>query len=354
MKKKHFLLFLCFILPFLSFAQDPTAAEDLVAQGIELHDKGEYSAAVEKYEKALSLDKENYYALFEMSMTKLTMGEFKESIEYCKRLIALDLEKESMGAVYDNYATALDGLKRKEEAIKMYDEGIRLYPKYHMLHFNKGICLAQSEELEDASFEFQKTIKIEPRHASSHNALARVEAGQGNRIAGLLAFFRFFVLEPEGQRAAINRELTLKLMADGVEKTGKKNVSLKIDGDFFGDTLPDGSPDENSFATVEIVLMANSAMDFDKKYKKDSEREKFLRKFNSICDVLAEGKENNFGFFWEYYAAYFIEMKAKNQTDTYSYLFYASDTENSEVQKWIKSNTAKIKEFYEWSSSYQW
>jgi hypothetical protein len=94
-------------------------------------------------------------------------------------------------------------------------------------------------------------------------------------------------------------------------------------------------------------------MDFDKKYKKETEVERFIRKFGSLCSILSESKTKNSGFFWDYYAPYFIEMKEQNLVETFGYIAFAS-SDNAEVSKWLKEHKNEIGKFLDWSKGYSW
>lgn len=61
----------------LGFSQNKTAADDLVMEGIELHDNGDYKGAIAKYDKALAIDKDNLFALTEKAYSLLSLGKIK-------------------------------------------------------------------------------------------------------------------------------------------------------------------------------------------------------------------------------------------------------------------------------------
>lgn len=64
---KRFLLLILF--PVLSFSQNKNEAKVKVNEGIILHDEGKYNDALDKYEEALKLDKNNLIAISEKAMT---------------------------------------------------------------------------------------------------------------------------------------------------------------------------------------------------------------------------------------------------------------------------------------------
>ena len=61
-KEKIILLSLLLSVSFC-FAQNKVEAEKLVEEGIPYHDKGDFEGAINKYDKALELDKNNALAL---------------------------------------------------------------------------------------------------------------------------------------------------------------------------------------------------------------------------------------------------------------------------------------------------
>ena len=176
---------------------------------------------------------------------------------------------------------------------------------------------------------------------------------QDKRVPALLAYFRFFVIEPNSARAEQNLGSVQRLLGRGVEVNGKNNVTISISPNMLGDTLPDGSHKPNDFGTIDLILSMTAAMDNEKLFKKDSEREKFLRKLNTICGGLDEAEKTSDGFYWEYYAPYFIAMQKAEMIETFSYIAFAT-ADDPETDKWIKANEEKIEAFYKWSSEFKW
>jgi len=347
-------LFVLFLLSTnILFAQKKEEAEQLVTEGVAIHDKGDYGAAIKKYEKALELDKDNLLALAEKAYSLLALNKYEEAIACCKKAIEVHPKNEDLNSVYVTYGNALDANKKSDEALKVYDEGIKLFPDYYMLHFNKGITLVQSSKYDDAILCFQKSASLNPKHASSHNALARLMNIKNKHIPALMAYCRFLVLETQTARAKENLEQVQTIMKGNVEKTGKKSVTINISPDMLADTTADGKSKENNFATTDLLLAMTAALDYDKKNKKKSDVEQFIRKFETVCSSLKESKKDNYGFFWEFYAPYFIEMNDKGLIEPFAYIVFASSADKN-VSKWINSNEMEIKKYYEWSKNFEW
>jgi tetratricopeptide (TPR) repeat protein len=335
------------------FAQNKIEAEKLVDVGIAYHDKGDYEGAISKYDKALSLDKDNLLALAEKAFSLLSLQKYDESINCCQKAIATHPGDELLKTVYVTYGNATDGLKKTDKSIDIYDEGIKQFPDFYQLYFNKGITLSSVKKDDEAILCFEKAIMLKPSHASSHNAIARLSKINGKRIPSLLAYCRFLAIEPQSNRAKENLSSLQEIMKSNVEKTGKKSITISISPNLLGDTTADGKQNENSFGIIDLILSSETALDFDKKNKQKTEVGQFIRKFKTVCTSLEETKKNNFGFFWEYYVPYFTEMNDRNFIETFAYIAFAS-SDDTDVSKWLKTHKSETDKFFNWSESFDW
>lgn len=346
MRVKTLLLFLFFS---AAYAQNKADAEKLVDEGIELHDKGDYDGAIGKYNKALEIDKDNLLALSETALTLNTSGKYDEAIKVSKQAISTH-PNEDLSNVYVTYANSLDYLKKTDEALKIYDEGIQKFPDYYQLYFNKGICYANSTTPNEAIGYFQKALLVNPNHPGSLNAIGVMEMSS-NRIPAILAFSRFLVVEPQTSRAKKNLASLQNLLMEGVVNNADKNITININSN----TLPDSKSEksENNFSQADLILSMSAALDFDESSANKTEIQKFIRKFETICSSLDETKKGNSGFYWENFAPYFIEMKKKKMTESFAYIAFAS-SEDEDVSKWLKANQTELEKFYTWSTGYNW
>lgn len=335
------------------FAQQKEQAEKLVDEGVAYNDKGDYDGAINKFNKALELDKDNFSALTEKAYTLLEQEKYEDAIANCKQAIEKHPEEDRRSVTYVTYGNALDGLKKTDESLAVYDEGIKLFPNSYMLHFNKGVTLASVKKYDEALLCYQKSVTIKPTHPGSHNGMARILRVQKKRIPALLAYCRFLVIEPQSKRAKENLESVQTIMQADIEKTGKKSYTIHVDPSVLGDTTADGKPKENSFIATDLLLSMGLGVDFDKKNKKKTEVEQFIMKFEKICTSLEETQKDNHGFYWNYYVPYFVEMKDKNLIETFAYIAFAS-SDYPDVDKWLKGHKTEITKFYDWSKNFTW
>ena len=80
------LLILCLYNPLWSQTDE---VRKLIQEGIELHDKRLYPAAIERYKEALKLDPNSASAYYEMAYSYALMGEAKKSIKSANKVIKI-------------------------------------------------------------------------------------------------------------------------------------------------------------------------------------------------------------------------------------------------------------------------
>ncbi len=342
-------LLLLILFPILSFSQNKNEAEIKVNEGILLHDKGKYNDALDKYEEALNLDKNNLFAISEKAMTLEALKKYDEAIDMCKLAINI-YPKEDIKTIYITYGNSLDHSKRTKEALKIYDEGIKKYPNYYQLYFNKAITLVNDKQIEKSLELFQKSATLNPNHPGSLNGLAALN--RDKRIISILASLRYLAVDNKTSRAKGHLDSVIDLMQQGVTQTDDKNITLAIDPKAMED-VGKKKKGINNFSTADMVLSMTAALDFDEKNKNKKQCEKAIDKFESIFAVLKEGQEDNKGFYWEFLAPYFIELKDKNLVEPFAYIaFLPSQAED--VKKYHQDNANEIQRFYNWSKNYTW
>lgn len=335
-----------------AFAQQPETAKALADEGVMLHDKGDYAGAIAKYDESLLADADNLLALSEKAYSLLALNKPDESIVWCKKALEKHKGNPGLKVVYVTYGNALDENKEAKKALNIYSQGIKLFPDFYLLHFNKAITLSGLEKYEDAAISFQSAIKANPVHASSHNGLARLCEITNEKIPAILAYSRFLAVEPESPRARENALSLQRLLNSGAKQTGENEITISLDAAAVKQSNS-ARKKENDFSSAELFLGMSSALDLDKKNKEKTQQQLFTDKIESLFSVLGETQRGNRGFFWEYYVPYFQDLKAKKFTETFSYVVFAASGDET-ARQWLKNHREEVQKFMFWSKSFAW
>jgi tetratricopeptide (TPR) repeat protein len=342
--KQSFFLILFIFPSFIGTAQTNNAVDKLVSEGIALHDKGEYAAAIAKYEVALILDKDNYIANFEKAFSCNYAKRYDDCIAISFYLMDKHKNNPDIKSVYSGCGSAYDDKGNADSAIIIYDKGLRLFPDFYLLHYNKALTLSRQKKEDEAMACFSAAMKIRPTHAGSlYYAAFAME--KSNKAAAIISGLCFLAVEPEGKRAKNMYAYIFELLNTYVVKDDKGNSTITL-------SMNDKAR-ENNFTMVNTGLaIAMAAASIDTvKMKTDA------GKLESCVTIMAEtfspGLKEGRGIYWKTYAPFFIEMGHKKLIETFAHI--ASITSgNEENIKWINGNQDKLKEFYLWMGKYEW
>ncbi len=91
--------------------------DELISEGVELHDEGEYEGAIDRYLEALEIDSTSVRANYELSLSYLALKDYENTLLYSSWVIDSSNEQLCSGA-YAVKSEALAGLDRVDEAIE--------------------------------------------------------------------------------------------------------------------------------------------------------------------------------------------------------------------------------------------
>lgn len=340
---------IAFLLILFSFFTSPGQTTDATASsmktGIAFHDKGDYEGAIKIYDDIIKKDPHFFQAYYEKSFSLLAAGKYQDCADLSEKIIKQFPTEEEVLKVYSNYGTALDYLQKPEEAIKIYSEGIKKFPNDYNLYYNRGVTEYMHRNIEKATGDFEKSVSLNPIHASSHLYLAYCMQTT-NKVASIMSVATFLVLEPTGKRAEIGVKLLSGLLGKNVEKKDEKNIIISLSPALLDTT----TKKEDDFHITELTLTFGSALDMGEKKKDLNIAEKLKEKLD-IIGVIDDSKTK--GFYTTFYVPFFKQMHTDSLMRTAAYIMYAS-TDNKEVQSWLEQNKSHIAEFYTWADKYAW
>jgi Tfp pilus assembly protein PilF len=320
---------------------------ELINEGVKLHDQGNYDGAINKYQEVLKENPDNVVALYELSSSYSAKGNYRKSLEICKN--GIKYKSKHLREFYIMMGNNFDHLKDPDKSIQVYKKAIELFSDYYFIYYNLGVTYYGVGKLDEARNSFKKAVKLNPNHSSSHFALGEIFYQENYKIPSLLALCRFLVLEPKAKRSnkAFSRIQEILQRGVKVEDLDKKNITVMID--------ENPKTDEGDFGAVDLGLVSIRALRYSDEYTGKSEIELITHEFNEFFSVMSEIDSTNkgIGFVWNYYVPYFIEMKRKNYIEPFCYYIYQTSNVKG-IQEWLDKNSAKADEFLSWSKDYKW
>ena len=328
----------------------PTAStgsqEQLIKEGVALHDEGDYDGAISRYEQVLKENPADVRALYEMAYSYYAQKNYRKSIEVGYR--GAQYKSPLLDSFYVQIGSCFDELGDPGKAIENYKFGIKLSPSSSLLQYNLAITYYRTEQLEDAKAAVKKAAALGPNHPSSQLLLSSIFDKGSYKVPSLLAALRFLILESDSKRSEVALERVKKLLQAGVSpaKDGK-NMSIVMDAE--------QKKDEGDFESVAFFLSLLKAGNYTEKNQDKSEIQLLVANFDSMFTMLSEskGKADMSKFTWKYYVPYFVELKQRGHTEAFVYYVNQQSTIVG-VNEWLEHNKSKVAEFLAWSKDYSW
>ena len=335
--------FLC-LLAINAFTQDATL-EEYVKRGIILHDEGKYDQAIKEYKKALKIDKKSALVNYEIAFAYSQLGEHKTALKYTNKAFK-GKGANKMPMLYVIKANLLDNTGKAKQAIKVYKEGLKLFPDFHSLYFNMGITYANMGMENKAKNAFINAISKEFGHPSSHYHLGRIMEHQDKKIPAIMSYYFFLMLEPETIRADEIYDKLLNLLIYN------NNVSKKSSGDI------EINLSDMEFAAIELLLSVDAANELtkdenssdakgeatkDKTPKTDTE--KLIQKTQLLFSMMKEKEENKQGIWWDFYAPFYAKMSDCEIIEAFCY--HIGQSKGGNIALWLEGHEEEVTEFVE-------
>ncbi|MGI5059148.1 tetratricopeptide repeat protein [Treponema pectinovorum] len=134
-------------------------ASQLNTQAIEFASKGDFKEAIACFQKALSIERNNYLLWFNLGVTYRDAGDLiraKEALEKAYEIEEYDDE------VIESLAMLNYNLGFTEEALELCEEGILKNEANARLWNTFGVILFNNKNYTRACFSFEKAITINP------------------------------------------------------------------------------------------------------------------------------------------------------------------------------------------------
>lgn len=349
---KKFCIIALFMLVF-SFAFAQQSEQNIIKEGVSLHDAGEYAKAIEKYQEALVINPKSLQAIYEMALSYLQLKDYQKASEYSTQVIDGDDKNLSLLA-YCVKSEALAEMNQIDKAIELLKEALQKKGDNHLLHFNLALNYYKKNDIGNTLLHVKKAIDLNKTNSDAFllNAYALNDAGLW--VQSILSFQMFLLTEPDSQRSKNAFEEMLQIMRI------KPISEAPVERSFIQQQLyrnPSAiHPDQIPPLTIEQGLNRNfvyhaitNTLDSLKTHPTEPDLYVTFTEVNKAILTVLE-KENNGtkekNAFWTFYVPFFSAILHSDYYDTYCR--YISVAYFPESLEWWNNNKTKAEEFLNW------
>lgn len=314
-----------------------------IKEGIALHDRRDFDAAITLYQAVLKENPNNVLALYEMAYSYFEKKDYQKSLEAGYK--ASQYKSDLLPQIYVQIGSAQDEMGEPKKAIETYKAAQKLFPTNYLIPFNLAITYNKLSAVEDARTAAKRAAELNPNHASSQMVLAILFDRGSYKTPSLLAVSRFLILEPKSQRSPGALRLFLKITQGGVATGENGNINIFMD--------PSPKKDEGDFGAIDLSISIARAAESVEKNKDKTEMQKMVGSFETLLAILSESKPDRSKFTWRHYYPYFVGLQKQGHVE--AFIYYINQASGSpEIQDWLANHTDKVQAFLTWSKNYAW
>jgi len=309
--------------------------KDIIDQGIQLHDAGQYNKAIKIYREALAIDPESPLAHYEISLSYMYSKKYEKAIFHCNQV--LDIDQEHQLHAYITKGSSLDYLGKPKTAIKVLKKGIREFGNNYLLHYNLALVYYKLQQFKKTEKHLSLGIENKADHSSSHLLMAYTMDKQAKKIQSMLSLYYFLFLEPNSHRSAQANEMLLEKMNGSAKQDRETNViNISVQ-----------SPDkDDEFSSVNMIISLLSANRYLEENEGKEDLELFIENTSTLIRLLVDQKQKSKSIWWNFYVPELERIVNSKHLNTYCYLINQSTSEQARL--WIQKHEIQIYDFEIW------
>jgi Flp pilus assembly protein TadD len=159
-------------------------------------------------------------------LTQQQLGHWKDSEALSRHALEVT---ENNWLAHLNFGSALDEKGQFDEAIREFQDAIRLKPDYVLAHNNLGVAIVRKGQIDEGISQYHEAIRLKPDYALAHNNLGIALARKGQIGEAIREFHEAIRLKPDFAQAHYNLGIALvrKGQSDEAIREFQEAVRLK-------------------------------------------------------------------------------------------------------------------------------
>lgn len=357
MKRTILFIILLFITPtfFITFGQN-VSIDDLIMEGVALHDEGNYKEAVVTYQQALAMDPNSILAAYEVSLSYLALEDYQNALKYSTTVINSN-NKELLAGAYAAKSEALVGMNKVDDAISLLQEGLVKHGDEYLLHFNLALHYYKKNDNNKTLEHVKKAIDLDKTHSGAFLLNAYALKDSGLWVQSLLSYQMFLLLEPDSKRSksAFEEMLNTMLIRSDEKPVKRSFVQQQMmrnqpDSVINSAKIPPLTIEEGLDRNLVYQAITSTFDSLKRTPEEENEFTVFKTVNKNIMKVLvaesSKGGIEKSSVFWTFYIPFFSHIIESNYYDTFCR--YISVSYIPESLEWWQQNPGDAVNFVIW------
>ncbi len=328
--------------------------QDIIEEGVELHDAGEYEEAIDRYNEVLESDSTLIDVIYEISLSYLALKDFDNASLYSTRVIDSHNKYLAPGA-YAVKSEALAEMGQVDEAIQLLYEGLDKIGDDYLFHFNLALNFFKKGEVDKTVEHVKRAIDLDKSHSGAFLLNAYALNDIGSWVYSILSFQMFLLLEPDSKRsknafAEMLQTMQIQKADKPVERSFIQLQMMKNRRDSIERSTENIPPltVENGLNRALVYQSITHTLDsLEASTEEEDEFTVFKTVNREIMNVLErESKGPKEGVFWTFYIPFFSRISHSNFYDTFCR--YISVSYYPESFEWWEKNPDSAIDFVIW------
>lgn len=152
-------------------------------EAVAMVDEGKIDQAMTEYEALAKKYPDDYNIAYEYCFALYLKQDFKKALPIIRQLCKSPDAEE---LAYQMYGSMLDDDGKPKEAIKVFDEGLKRFPKSGKLYLEKGTVNLRQDKYQEALDCYNIGIEVDPMFASNYYRAANIYFMTTTEIWGLI------------------------------------------------------------------------------------------------------------------------------------------------------------------------